>query len=398
MTSMHVMIDAREAGPQPSGLARYTFNLLRGLARFGQGHRYSILTNHPELLPELHGRPDFELINPGVRIVDPREQVILPSLVSRVKPQIFHSPSMVAPRYLPKHVKRILTLHDTIPLSCPEGFKWHQRLGWKLYYAASIKPVAHASDRILTVSEWSKGDISRQLDIPLERISVVYNWLEEHFGPVSDAHVDAVKQKYDLPERFVFALGSHYRYKNPEGLLYAFSAIAPKHPDLKLLLKIGRPKRLDALVRRLGLQDRVKYQGFVPDDELPALYRAAACFAFPSFYEGFGLPPLEAMLCGTPVVASHASSIPEVTGEAALAFDPADTTALAKSLDRVLSDTQLADSLRLAGFAQATKFSVQRGIAETIALYQDVLGLGETPSEDIAQTLTPAGETRERRP
>ncbi|MNK56049.1 hypothetical protein D3C87_750740 [compost metagenome] len=104
------------------------------------------------------------------------------------------------------------------------------------------------------------------------------------------------------------------------------------------------------------------------------------------------------MLCGTPVVASHASSIPEVTGEAALAFDPADTTALATSLDRVLSDTQLADSLRLAGFAQATKFSVQRGIAETIALYQDVLGLGETPSEDIAQTLTPAGETRERRP
>jgi len=395
---MHVMIDAREAGPQPSGLARYTFNLLRGLARYGQGNRYSIVTNHPELLPELQNRPDFELINPRVHIVDPREQVLIPQLVSRVKPEIFHSPSMVAPRVLPKGVKRILTLHDTIPLSYPQGFKWRQRLGWKLYYATSIKPVAHASDRILTVSEWSKGDIARHLNIPPEKISVVYNWLEEHFGPVSDAQVEAVRQKYGLPERFVFALGSHYRYKNPEGLIRAFAAIAPRHPNLKLVLKIGRPKRLDLLVRQLGLQDRVRYQGFVPDDELPALYRAAECFAFPSFYEGFGLPPLEAMLCGTPVIASQASSIPEVTGQAALSVDPADTEALSRALEQILTDPDLAETLRQAGYAQAARFSVQRGIAETLALYHEVLGRKAPSTESSKETLTPLGVSRERRP
>lgn len=395
---MHVMIDAREAGPQPSGLARYTFNLLRGLARYAQDRRFTVLTNHPELLPELHDRDNFRLISPGVRIIDPREQWIIPALVARYQPDIFHSPSMVAPRFLPRRVKRILTLHDTIPLSCPEGFHWHQRLAWKLYYEASIKPVAKVSHRILTVSEWSKRDISRQLGIPGEKIAVVYNWLEEHFGPVSDQAVADVRAKYGLPERFIFALGSHYRYKNPEGLIQAFSAIAPKHPDVKLVLKIGRPKRLDALVRQLGLQNRVQYQGFVPDHELPALYRAATCFAFPSFYEGFGLPPLEAMLCGTPVVASHASSIPEVTGDAALAFAPKDVAELARQLDRVLSDPDLAESLRQAGYAQAAKFSVQRGIAETLALYDDVLGRVAPQAQGVAQAVPPVGAVSERRP
>jgi glycosyltransferase involved in cell wall biosynthesis len=397
MTSMHVMIDAREAGPQPSGLARYTFNLLRGLARYGQGNRYTILTNHPELLPDLHGRPDFELINPRVHIVDPREQVLIPSLVSRIKPQIFHSTSMVAPRFLPRGVKRILTLHDTIPLSYPEGFRLDQRLAWQLYYSASIRPVALASDRILTVSEWSKGDIAKHLGIPSDRIAVIYNWLEEHFGPVSDAKVAQVRETYGLPARFVFALGSHYRYKNPDGLIRAFAAIAPKHPDVNLLLKIGRPKRLDGLVRSLGIADRVQYQGFVPDDELPALYRAAELFAFPSFYEGFGLPPLEAMLCGTPVIASQASSVPEVTGKAAQTFDPADVAAIAQQLDRVLSDAALAERMREAGYAQAAQFSVQRGISETLALYREVLGIRQGAPESLTHAVAPSGVTRERR-
>ncbi len=395
---MHVMIDAREAGPQPSGLARYTFNLLRGLARFGQGHRYTVLTNHPELLPELHDRADFELVNPRVHIIDPREQILIPALVARIKPQVFHSTSMVAPRFLPREVKRILTLHDTIPLSCPDGFRLDQRAAWKLYYALSIGPVAHASDRILTVSNCSKRDITRQLGIPSDRIAVVYNWLEENFGPVSDAKVEDVRRKYHLPERFVFALGSHYRYKNPDGLIRAFAAIAPRHPGVKLVLKIGRPKRLDALVRALGLEESVQYQGFVPDDELPALYRAATLFAFPSFYEGFGLPPLEAMLCGTPVIASHSSSIPEVTGSAALTFDPADIGAIAQQLDRVLSDPQKQESMRQAGYAQAARFSVQRGIAETLALYQDVLGLPQTPREGTLEIdRAQPGVIRERR-
>lgn len=387
---MHVMIDAREAGPQPSGLARYTFNLLRGLARHGQGHRYTVLTNHPELLPELHGRSNFELLRPGVPIVDPREQVIIPALVARARPQIFHSTSMVAPRFLPRGVKRILTLHDTIPLACPEGFRLDQRTAWKLYYALSITPVARASHRILTVSEWSKGDISKHLGVEPDRVRVVYNWLEEHFGPMGDDQVEAVRRKHGLPERFILALGSHYRYKNPDGLIRAFAAIAPRHPDVQLVLKIGRPKRLDGLVRQLGLQGRVHYQGFVPDAELPALYRAASVFAFPSFYEGFGLPPLEAMLCGTPVVASHASSVPEVVGDAALTFAPADTGALASALSRVLGDPAEQERLRQLGFAQAARFSVQRGIAETLRVYEELLGLPGPQGEPASREIAPA--------
>lgn len=370
----HVMIDAREATPKPSGLARYTFNLIRGMARHAKGYRFTILSNHPELHGELKDRGTFELVNPRVHIVDPREQVILPALVEKHRPDIFHSPSMVAPLLLPKFCKRVMTLHDTIPLSFPQGFRLDERWGWALYYALSIKPVVHRTDRILTVSEWSRQDIVKHFDYPLERISVTHNWLEEHYHPVDEDSVRRVRSSFCLPERFVFALGSHYPYKNAAGLIRAFALVAPVLPDLQLVLKIGRPERMANLVQSLGLQDRVKFLGFVPDADLPAVYQAASLFAFPSFYEGFGLPPLEAMLCGTPVVASQASSIPEVVGEAALQVDPADTAGLAERMIRVLTDPALATALRQAGFEQAARFSAERGINETIAVYDQLLG------------------------
>lgn len=373
--AMHVMIDAREAGPKPSGLARYTFNLLRGLARYGGGNRFTVLTNHPELLPELHDRPDFALINPQVHIVDPREQVILPAIVSRVRPELFHSPSMVAPLFLPRSCKRIMTLHDTIPLAFPEGFRLDQRLEWQLYYAASIKPVVARTDWLFTVSEWSRQDIARHMRYPAERISVVHNWLEAHYQPATPEHVRDVRRRYKLPERFVFTLGSEYRYKNTEGLLRAFAQVAERHPDVKLVLKIGAPQQFMGLIAHLGLEDRVMILGFVADADLPAVYSASAVFAFPSFYEGFGLPPLEAMLCGTPVVASRSSSIPEVVGDAALTFDPSDLPELARQLDRVLSDPALADRMRQEGFARTRRFSEAQGIQETLAVYRAVLGV-----------------------
>lgn len=389
--AMHVMIDAREAGPKPSGLARYTFNLLRGLARYGGGHRYTVLTNHPELLPELHDRPDFELLNPRVHIVDPREQVILPSLVARVRPELFHSPSMVAPMFLPRTCKRIMTLHDTIPLSFPEGFRLDQRLEWQLYYAASIKPVVARTDRVFTVSEWSKRDIAHHMGYPSERITVVYNWLEEHYAPSTPAHVADVRRRYKLPERFIFTLGSEYRYKNTEGLLHAFAGLAERHPDVMLVLKIGQPQQFMGLIRSLGLEERVMILGFVADADLPAVYSAAEVFAFPSFYEGFGLPPLEAMLCGTPVVASRSSSIPEVVGEAALTFDPADLAEFTRQLERALTDHAERARMRQAGFLQATRFSVTRGIRETLAGYREVLGVPSRAARPATHALDPIG-------
>ncbi len=392
--AMRVMIDAREAGPKPSGLARYTFNLLRGLARYGGGHRYTILTNHPELLPELHDRPDFELVNPRVHIVDPREQVILPAIVARVRPEIFHSPSMVAPLFLPPSCKRIMTLHDTIPLSYPQGFRLDQRLEWHLYYAASIKPVVARTDRIFTVSEWSKRDIAHHMGYPAERISVVYNWLEEHYAPSTPEQVADVRRRYHLPERFIFTLGSEYRYKNTEGLLHAFAGLVERHPDAKLVLKIGQPQQFMGLIRRLGLEDRVMILGYVADADLPAVYTAATVFAFPSFYEGFGLPPLEAMLCGTPVVASRSSSIPEVVGTAALTFDPADTRAFTLQLERALSDADERERMRREGLVQAARFSVTRGIRETIAGYREVLGVRSRTPMAAAHSLDPVAAPR----
>ncbi|HEY9855277.1 MAG TPA: glycosyltransferase family 1 protein, partial [Stenomitos sp.] len=276
----------------------------------------------------------------------------------------------------------------------PEGFRLDQRLEWQLYYAASIKPVVARTDWIFTVSEWSRRDIARHMRYPLERISVVYNWLEEHYAPATPEHVADVRRRYKLPERFVFTLGSEYRYKNTEGLLRAFAGLVERHPDVQLVLKIGQPQQFMPLIRSLGLEDRVTILGFVADADLPAVYTAATVFAFPSFYEGFGLPPLEAMLCGAPVVASRSSSIPEVVGTAALTFDPADTREFCQQLDRALGDAALRERMRSDGLVQARTFSVTRGIQETLAVYRQVLGVRTYAPRPFAPTRDPIGAPR----
>jgi len=383
---LHIAIDAREAGPKPSGLARYTFNLLRGLARYGAPHRYTVLTNHPELLADLAAHPAFTLIDPGVRIVDPREQVVLPRLVDRLRPDVFHSTSMVAPVFLPRGVKRIMTLHDTIPLSFPQGFKAYERAMWAAYYGLSIRPTVRRTDRVITVSEWSRQDIVKHLDCSPDRVAVTYNWAEDHFAPPTTERVAALRARYGLPARFVLGLGSQYGYKNHDGLLVAFAKLAARVPDVDLVLKVGRPQRLVARLRQLGLERRVRFLGTVADDELPALYAAAEVFVFPSFYEGFGLPPLEAMRCGTPVIASTASSIPEVVGSAALLCPPHDSDRLAELMELALGDATLRAELRERGLAQSARFNLARGVAETLAVYDEVTGRQKAPVRPVATT------------
>jgi glycosyltransferase involved in cell wall biosynthesis len=212
-----------------------------------------------------------------------------------------------------------------------------------------------------------------------ERVSVLYPGVEACFQPVEDAAaLSRVRNRYRLPDRFILGLSTLQPRKNFEGLIEAFAHLLAVHgaepeiTDLDLAIGGGKGwmyEGLSAKVERLGLDERVHFIGFVEDDDLPALYSLASAFAFPSWYEGFGLPVLEAMACGTPVVAADNSSLPEVVGEAGLLVDAGDPQALAEALARLLTDRELAAHLVRTGRNQARRFTWEGAARQLLDLY-----------------------------
>jgi len=225
-----------------------------------------------------------------------------------------------------------------------------------------------------------KADVERHLRLPPERVRVVPLAAAPSFRPLEDAtKMAAVRAKYDLPERFILNVGALEPGKNQATLVRAFRRLRRGGVEQALVIAgppAWRYERLLRLVDRLGLTDEVRFLGYVPAEDLVALYNLADLFAFPSLYEGFGLPPLEAMACGTPMVCSNAASLPEVVGDAAITVDPYDVEGLAQAMHRVLTDASLREELRAKGLAQAKQFTWERTARETVAVYRQVLEAG----------------------
>ena len=232
---------------------------------------------------------------------------------------------------------------------------------------------------VIAVSEFTKRDAIRLYGLRDDKITVIYEGVHPRFVLSSPAQVAAIRRTYHLPEHVILYTGTIEPRKNLARLLEAYARLRsqPGLPgDLKLVI-VGKKGWLyqpffDRL-GQLGLQDEVIFPGFVPGEDLPALYGAANVFAYPSLFEGFGLPVLEAMACGTPVVCSTSSSLPEVAGDAALLVDPADTAGLANALQRVLSDSSLRSSLSARGTMQAARFTWEQAARATVAVYEHVM-------------------------
>ena len=238
---------------------------------------------------------------------------------------------------------------------------------------------ARRSRRILTVSEASKRDIIRFLNVPPEKIVVVYNAIDEPFRVTpSEEAIARVRERYQLDHRFVLYVGNIKPHKNLVRLIEAFDRLRKCGFDELTLLIIGDEiSKLPALRRAVHshkLHRHVRFLGYLPDDTLAILYRLAAVFVFPSLSEGFGLPPIEAMACGAPVVTSNVSSLPEVTGGAAVLVDPYDVESIADGIVRVLSNPALREELRVKGIARAREFSWERSVSRTREIYQEVAG------------------------
>jgi glycosyltransferase involved in cell wall biosynthesis len=287
---------------------------------------------------------------------------------------LFHSPDFVLP--FVGRTPALLTVHDLSFLRVPQYFV----PGFRDYLEESVSRGVSRAQYILADSESTLSDLVDLMGVSREKISVVYPGVERRFSRIEDAQVLArVAERYSLPQRFVLGLSTLQPRKNFEGLIEAFRILLAgaseqqEIADLHLVICGGHGwmwEELEGIVAQHGLGDRIHFSGFVHDEDLPALYSLAAVFAFPSWYEGFGLPVLEAMACGTPVVAANNSSLPEVVGDGGLMVDAANPEELAGALHRILADQSLREDLVAAGKAHATRYTWDDAAASLLSIYE----------------------------
>lgn len=368
---MQVGIDARLVYYHQAGISRYCLQLMRALADIDKEDQFTIFQSRRDHRI-LVSQENFRLRRLWTPSHHPFEQQLL-SLELRLVPlQVLHSPDFIPP--FRRHCRSIITIHDLGFLLYPQTLT----KGSARYYGQIDQAVRH-TDHIIAVSESTRRDVVRLLGVPEHMITVIYEAPRRFFHRIPDVDLRARLQKrFKLERDFVLFVGTIEPRKNIPGLLSAFQQLIDHyHPDVDLVLA-GAPGWLTdevyALVGRLGLTGRVRFLGRVSDEELVWLYNIAQVLVLPSFYEGFGLPPLEAMACGTPVIAANVSSLPEVVGDAGILVDPTATDELTVAIWRALNDQALREELVAKGYRRAACFSWERAARETLELYRRVAG------------------------
>jgi glycosyltransferase involved in cell wall biosynthesis len=369
---VRIAIDARKL--RDYGIGTYVRNLLRQLARIDTTTDYVVLCSRRDHEQVGALGENFRAVpeaSPGYSI---REQVTVPMDLRREGADLFHAPHYVLPPLV--RCKSVVTIHDCIHLRFPQYLP--NKLGYA-YARGSLWIAAHHSNRVITVSEASKRDILDYFSVPPAKIDVIYNGIDERFStpPPSD-DVERVRERYQLDHPFILYAGNIKPHKNLERGIEAFHELRrdSQFEKVKLVIigdEIAKYAALRHAVHRYKLHKYVRFFGFVPDSTLAILYRLADVFVFPSLYEGFGLPPLEAMASGTPVITSNVSSLPEVVGDAAMLVDPLKPQVIADALARVLTDPGLRADLSARGLERSRHFSWERSVRRVREIYNEVL-------------------------
>jgi glycosyltransferase involved in cell wall biosynthesis len=366
---LRIVIDARKL--HDFGIGTYIRNLLKQLARLDGETEYVLLCHPRDTNVAGALGPNFRAVAETSRPYSVAEQIGIPLAVWRERADLFHSPHYVLPPLVP--CRSVVTIHDCIHLMFPQYLP--NRVA-HAYARASMWAATRRSDRILTVSETSKHDILRFFRVPADKIAVIYNGIDDRFThEPPPEEIARVRERYQLNHPFVLYAGNIKPHKNLVRTIDAFQMVREEIADLTLLIigdEISKYTALRRAVHRHQLHKYVRFLGFVPDETLAVLYRLADVFVFPSLYEGFGLPPLEAMASGTPVVTSNVSSLPEVTGDAALLVDPYDVGAIAEGMRRVLTDSRLRSELRARGLRRAREYSWEVSVKKIRDIYDEV--------------------------
>ncbi|MDH7482320.1 MAG: glycosyltransferase family 1 protein [Armatimonadota bacterium] len=298
------------------------------------------------------------------------EQAILPLLVRRLRLDILHAPAHVLPIACPS--KSVVTVLDLSFLRFPQYFPQFQRQYLKWFTFWSVQ----RANAVITISEHSKREIVELLHVPENKVFVTPLGVDRNFHPVAGEEIARVASRYGIGENTILFIGTLEPRKNIHSLIAAFDVVRKKFNQRCTLVLAGGKgwfyHELFEFVRQLHLGDSIRFLGYVPAEDLPALYGAASVFVYPSVYEGFGLPPLEAMACGTPVITSSTTSLPEVVGDVGIMVEPHDVEALADAILRVLCDFDLRQEMKAKGIERAKRFSWEETARQTLKVYNNI--------------------------
>ncbi len=376
---VRIAIDGSAIPRQMAGAGVYTYELIRALAKASGEHTLVVFARGGLFEDVAAQQPRLRLIQRDPRSRPGRllwEQTTLPLLLRRLRIDVLHSPHHHTPLAVwpgtagpGRRLRRAVTFHDVTFLLLRERYPRVRRL----YMEGVTRAAARVADAIITPSQTVRDDVIRELGVPGDRIVAIPEAAGPQFAPADSDAQNRIRAEYRLDGPYLLSVGSLEPGKNRERLIRAYARLRGEGVEC-LLVVAGRPAwdyegDFD-LVRRLGLDEHVRFLGYVAHGDLPALYSGAALLAFPSLYEGFGLPVLEAMACGTPVVTSSVSAPAEVAGDAALLVDPLDTDALAEAMGRLLSDEALRADLVRRGLERAKHLSWDRTARETLSLYR----------------------------
>jgi len=368
---MKVGITAEALSSKGAGIGTYDYNLIKNLNEFNECRFSLMLYENDILFPSID---KIIISNPFYKISKlylwhPYLSIILNS--KNYNLDIIHSLNQGPAFFKLKKQKYIITIHDILPIVFPRMRPFNIFLIYKSLLPRTLKN-AH---KTIAVSISTKQDLMKYFNVPEDKIRVIYEAADEKFKPLNNDKVNEVKKKYHLNFSFILYVGGLAAHKNISILIKSFYKIKNKGITHKLIIagtKRWKYKEIFEIITKLNLQNDVIFTGYFPEEDLPALYNAADLFVYPSLYEGFGLPPLEAMACGTPVITSNTSSLPEVVGDAGIMIDPYDVDGLADAMYEVLRNDGLREKMVKSGLERAKTFSWKKTARETLKVYEEV--------------------------
>jgi len=375
---MRIGIDARWIFPQISGVGRVTEKLIQHLGEIDSENTYLLFFSDPGLMSQYAARwSKYSNLRPILvpwSIFSPGNQILLPSFIRREGIDLFHSTNYMLPLFL-RGPAVVSTIHDLIPIKFPHFTPRAKKTRFNWLFRRLLIQCARRSDRVITVSHHTRDDLMRILGLPPEKISVVYNGIDSKYHPE-----DRTGNPGSLPpDPFILYVGRFDPYKNVVGLIRSFNRFSREREDNPRLVLAGHldpryPEAVEA-AKELGLESRVSFLDGAAEDELIQLYNEARILILPSLYEGFGLPPLEAMACGTPVIVSDRGSLPEVVGDAGLIVDPEREENIAGAIKKLWDSEALRSEMREKGLRRAKDFSWDKTARETLKVYEGLVDL-----------------------
>ena len=373
---MKIGIMLRHYEQLEGGVKHYTKSLLPKLFTLGPQHQYTLVYQNPRLVGTYSGFPNVEELvvrMPGTVLWD---QLAFPWATRHRRLDIVFNPKFTIPLW--GRAKKIWVLHGSEWFVIPKHFTWYDRI----YVAASVPVYAHLADAFISVAKFVKDDMLKEARIDPDKIFPIYNGIDpQQFYFIDDVErLKAVRAKYNLPDKYIIWVGQIGTRKNIQRLLQSFAQIAREFPhDLVIAgeqRKLQGSKEALAGIKQLeqmGLGHRIRFLGWVGHDDLPAIYRMADHFCFPSIYEGFGIPLIEAMACGCPVVSANIGAPPEVCEGAAVLVDPYDVDAITQGMRRVITDGALRSQMIAHGLERAKDFSWEKCARQVLEVFDYVM-------------------------